>query len=205
MFFPKAYKLLYFIVKYFKKNFGRMPKRTELIKLMYLTDLDYYKKCGEKYSEFNYIFYQRGPWTKQFHQLLDYMKDEEIFETERSSGDGKAFFSYRLTTKTPRHDIELDNDVVSILENNFFIYKDSDLKQILDVVYKEEPMVSTPRNAEIDFSRVPLNAREKRLQYTQRRRKQLERLKKTENRMGKDDIDLLLEFKPFRDRANQLI
>ena len=79
MFFPKAYKLLYFIVKSFKGTFKRQLKRTELIKLMYLTDLDYYKNFGEQYSEFNYIFYKRGPWTNQFHQILDYMMEVEIF------------------------------------------------------------------------------------------------------------------------------
>ena len=203
MFYPKTYKLLYFIVKNFKKNLKRSPNRTELIKLLYLTDLEYFKSYGEKYSELNYIFYNYGPWTRQYHQILDYMINQEIIEDKKFSNEDA--WSYSIANKKPRHDVELENDISTILENNFFIYKDSVLTQILKVVYTTEPIISTKRGEKIDFTKVPLNIRNKRLQYKEKRKKQLEKISKLQNNIGDHDLELLEAFKPFRDRANELI
>lgn len=119
MFYKNTYKLLYFIIKNFRKNFRRLPNRTELIKLLYLTDLEYYKNYGKKYSELEYIFYKRGPWTKKFHKLLDYMGNEEITETRNKTDDGKIFFLYSIKNKPPRHNVDLENDIQDRL---FLIY-----------------------------------------------------------------------------------
>jgi len=203
MFYPKTYKLLYTIVKNFRKNFRRSPNRTELIKLLYLTDLEYFKNYGEKYSELNYIYYNYGPWTKQYHQILDYMINQEIIENRKSPAEDTWLYS--INKNKPRHDIELENDVNTILENNFFIFKDSDLTQILRVVYTTEPMASTNRGDEIDFTKVPLHVRNKRLQYKSSRKKQVEKISKLQNKIEDHDVELLKAFKPFRDRANELI
>jgi len=205
MFYPKTYKLLYFIVKNFKKNFKHLPNRTELIKLLYLADLEYYKNYGKKYSELKYIYYKRGPWTSQFHQLLEYMKDEEIIETKNKTENGEIFFIYSITNKLPRHDVNLEDDINTIMLNNLFIYSESNLTQILEVVYTTEPMISTKRDDLIDFSKVPLHIRNKRLQYKEKRKKQLEKISKLQNQIEDHDFELLEAFKPYRDRANELI
>lgn len=201
--YTKAYKLLYFIVLRFRKNFGRLPNRTELIKMLYLTDLEHYKKYGELYTEFKYIFYNYGPWTRQFHDLLDYMKTTEIKEIKKSPSEDHWF--YESTGNKPRHDANLEPDVTEVLENTLFIYEESNLKQILKVVYTTEPMVSTPRGEVIDFGKLPLNARSKRLQYKESRKRSLEKLAKLENSVGDEDSELLDELKPYRKRANQLL
>lgn len=203
MYYPKTYKLLYIIVKNFKKNFRRSPNRTELIKLLYLIDLEYFKNYGEKYSELNYIYYNYGPWTKQYHQILDYMINQEITENRKSPDEDTWLYS--ITTNKPRHDIKLENDISIILENNLFIYKNADLSQILEVVYTTEPMVSTKRGNEIDFSRIPLHIRNKRLQYKEKRKKHLEEINESKNTIENHDIELLKTFKPYRDRANELL
>jgi len=205
MHFPLAYKLLYYLIKSFKKEYRRYPKRTELIKMMYLTDLNYYNNYGEKYSEFEYIYYKRGPWTKQFHLLLEYMKGEEILETKRLTEDGREFFLYNISSKEPRHVVELGDDVISIIMDNFFIYKEVGLQKLLDAVYQEEPMASTEKGAEIDFSKAPLNVSSKRKQYKETRRKQLEKIKKLSNSMTEDDMELFNQFKSVRAKANELI
>ncbi len=205
MFYENTYKILYFIIKNFRKNFKRLPNRTELIKLLYLTDLEYYKNYGKKCSELKYIYYKRGPWTKQFHQLLDYMKDEEITEIKNEANDGKIFYLYSITNRSPRHDVDLEEDIKTTILNNLFIYNESDLTQILKVVYTTEPMVSTKRDDEIDFSKVPLHIRNERLQYKRKRRRQLEKISKLQNKIEDYDIELLEAFKPYRDRANELI
>lgn len=203
MFHPKTYKLLYFIVKNFKKYFKRPPNRTELIKMVFLTDLEYFKNYGEKYSELTYIFYNFGPWTIQYHEMLDYMKDQEIKESRKSSDE--SGWLYSITSNEPRHESELEKDVSNILENLFFVYEESQLRQILKVVYTTEPMASTNRGDEIDFTKVSLNIRGKRLKYKLRRERQLEKINKLQNDIREHDIDLLEAFRPYRNRANELI
>ncbi len=203
--YPNTYKLIYYIVSEFKKNFKRHPKRTEILKLLYLTDLDYYKKYGEKYSELNYIFYKRGPWTEKFHHILDDMKAEEIWETKLKREDGEDFYLYGLTAKPPRYETEIDFDVKTILDQYLFIFKESQLMDLLEFVYMGEPVSSTERGDPIDFSKIVLNARSEREQYRQKRRKHLEKTASLKNEMNEDDLELFNEFKPLRDRANKEI
>jgi hypothetical protein len=203
MLYPKTYKLLYFVIKNFKENFKRSPNRTELIKLLYLADLEYFKSYGEKYSELDYMFYNYGPWTKQYHQILDYMRNLEIMEEKKAVNEDA--WLYTITGKKPRHDVELENEITAILENNFFIYKESTLTQILNVVYKTEPMASTKRGEKINFVKIPLNSRNKRLQCKEKRKKQLAKIRKLKNNIRDHDIELLESFKPFRNRANELL
>ena len=43
----------------------------------------------------------------------------------------------------------------------------------------------------------------KRKEYRQKRRKQLQRVASLKNDMVEEDLELYYEFKPFRDRANR--
>ena len=90
------------------------------------------------------------------------MKDHEISETLMATQDWKPFYLYSTTIKKPRHEAVLEPETSEILNNLFFIYQYSQLKQMLSVVYSQEPMVSTEKGGPIDFSKVPLEAREKR-------------------------------------------
>jgi len=50
-----------------------------------------------------------------------------------------------------------------------------------------------------------MTTNEKRKQYRKKRKKQLEKISKLQNNIGDHDIELLKEFKPFRNRANILL
>lgn len=202
---PFAYKVLYYIVKSFKGHYRRFPKRTELIKLIYLTDVDYYRNYGEIFTEFEYIYYKKGPWTRQFHSLIEYMKNEEIIENRRIAENGNEFFLYNITKKPPRHDTQLESNVVDIILKNLFIYKDADLQLLLDAVYTQEPMLSATRDKPIDFTKVALKGSQERENYRRARNKHLKKIARIENRMEKDDLELLEEFGLLRIRANELI
>ena len=203
--YPNTYRAIYNIIRDFKGKFKRNPKRIELLKLLYLLDVDYYKTYGEKYTELGYIYYHHGPWTKDFHSALDYMRGEEILEVKLSGEDQKEFYLYTLTGKVPRHETDMDSDAKRLLDNNLFIFEESSLAQLLNVVYTQEPMASTKSGEPIDFSRLKLNARDAREQYSQKRRKKLEKIESLQNNITEDDLDLFNEFKPLRDRANKEI
>lgn len=203
--YPKAYRAIYNIIKDFKNNYRRQPMRIEVLKLLYLLDVDYYKRFGECYSEMDYMFYNHGPWTQEFHQTLDYMKENEIAESQQQTKDGRDYYLYSVTAKTPRETIDIDQDALEILSNIFFIYKHSELTEMLNIVYTEEPMASTNRGELIDMSKVVLSSRKKREQYRQLRAKQLDKVASLDNNPGEDDLAIFNEFKIIRDRANNTI
>jgi hypothetical protein len=55
------------------------------------------------------------------------------------------------------------------------------------------------------MKKTPSNIRNKRLKYREERKKQLEQISKLQNNIKDHDIELLQAFRPFRDRANELI
>lgn len=203
--YKNTYKAIYNIIKLFNQKYRKKPLRMEVIKLIYLIDIEYYKKYGEKYSELNYIFYHHGPWDNAFHQLIDYMSGIEITEYKLQTQKGKDFFLYSATDKTPRNDIKLESDAQNALEDILFIYKYTQLSEMLKVVYTEEPMASTERGDQIDMSKLFLNSREKRAAYRKNRKNQIENIATLKNNMDKDDLELFAEFQTLRNRANSTI
>jgi len=200
-----TYKIIYNIIKDFNRHYRKKPLRIEVLKLVYLVDIEHYKKYGERYSELNYIFYNHGPWDKSFHDVLEYMGETEISESPMRSQDGRDFYLYATTVNPTRNDAGLSQEVSEILENIFYIYKHSELSQMLEVVYTQEPMASTERGDKIDMSKLPLCSREKREAYRVNRKKQIENIAALQNNMDQDDLELFAELKTLRSRANSTL
>ena len=137
--------------------------------------------------------------------MIEYMKNEEIIENRRIAENGNELFLYNITKKPPRHDTQLESNVVDIILKNLFIYKDADLQLLLDAVYTQEPMLSATRDKPIDFTKVALKGSQERENYRRARNKHLKKIARIENRMEKDDLELLEEFGLLRIRANELI
>ncbi|MBU4344007.1 MAG: DUF4065 domain-containing protein [Proteobacteria bacterium] len=203
--YPNTYKIIYNIIRNFKRHYRKRPLRIEVLKLIYLIDVEYYKKYGKKYSELNYIYYNFGPWDRNFHIILDYMKETEISELASQATNGKEFYLYTITSKRPRHETRLDPTAAKALENLLFIYKHAELSQMLQVVYNEEPMASTKKGDLIDMTKLTLKARDKRKKYRQKRKNQLAKVATLQNDMLEDDLKLFNIFKPLRDRANSTL
>jgi len=203
--YPNTYKVIYNIIKEFSKYYRKKPLRIEVLKLTYLIDVEYYKKFGEKYSELDYVYYNYGPWDRAFHQIIAYMAEVEISEFKMQTQDEKDFYLYTTTGKTPRNDIRLNPEISEILEKIFFVYKHSQLGQMLKIVYTEEPMASTKQGECIDMSKLKLNSREKRDQYRKKRKKYLGKISKIEHNIEEDDLEIYQAFKLLRDRANSTL
>lgn len=203
--YPNTYKAIYNIIKSFKKSYRKKPLRMEVLKLLYLIDIEYYKKYGTKYSELKYIYYNYGPWDRAFHVILDYMKETEISEIKSQGKNGKEYYLYSVTNKKPRFDTTIDPVVAEAIENHLFIYKYTELSEMLKVVYSQEPMASTKKGDLIDMAKTTLNARDKRKEYRQKRKTKLAKVATLQNNMVEDDLKIFNEFKPLRDRANSTL
>jgi hypothetical protein len=45
--------------------------KTKLLKLLYLVDIEHYRRFGKTLTEFDWKFYLYGPWTAEYDGLLE--------------------------------------------------------------------------------------------------------------------------------------
>lgn len=119
--------------------------RTQLIKLAYLTDREYYKGHQRTMTGTDYILYFFGPYSHDFERVLDILKNNNILEEKY---DGISYF-ISLTKKGLDNLPDLDEDeykslkkVFSDAEDKGFLKSASSIKKYvysLEEVKKTEP------------------------------------------------------------------
>jgi hypothetical protein len=153
---PKVPELVSSIVSYLNGKGGAVTK-TKLLKLLYLFDIEYYRRHGKLFTGFDWKFFHLGPWTSEFDPILTilletgqldevpYRPDGEDFDISllksESSEDLRRFFDNSIDES---HLIRVLND-----------WGNARLNQLLDYVYfRTEPMEHAVRNERLDFSPV---------------------------------------------------
>jgi len=153
---PRVPELVSAIVSYVNGRGGTITK-TKLLKLLYLFDIEYYRRHGKLFTGFDWKFFHLGPWTSEFDPVLaalleageleevPYRPEGEDFDISllksESSADLRRFFDNSIDES---HLIRVLND-----------WGNSRLNQLLDYVYfRTEPMERGVRNERLDFSSV---------------------------------------------------
>ena len=142
---------------------GAHPIKTQLMKLMYLLDLEYYRRYSKTVSEVEWIYYHHGPYSPQLDGMLGVLPDVE--ESEFVSRAGRKGYTYSSEADVDRNEQELiavfGNSTKSVLDRVLDRWALEDLWVLLDYVYFEtEPMQDAHRGEPLDFSKViPAEAR----------------------------------------------
>lgn len=126
-----------------------LPQITRLVKLMYLSEVEYVRANRERLTDLEWKFYLYGPYPPSLQSVLG---EPEIEINEWTTG------------KTSKHivrDEEVFMRATSALEVETIVgrvvkeWGDADLNQLLDYVYFEtEPMQKAKRGDDLDFSTV---------------------------------------------------
>lgn len=127
----------------------RLPQITRLTKLMYLTEVEYFRQKRDRLTDLTWIFYLFGPYPLALKRVLG---EPEIETNEWRTG------------KTSRHIVRDEDtfmaakanyDLESIVSRTVKEWGEADLNQLLDYVYFEtEPMQSAKRGDTLDFSTI---------------------------------------------------
>jgi hypothetical protein len=133
--------------------------KTNLLKFLYLVDLEYYKKVGEQATNFAYFYYKRGPWTPQFDQTLSKMVGFEIISLKKEKLEREGEYTLFYRGPKPRFQPTLPPDLKQIVDRLLFIFEESPQKDLLQYVYSIEPMKSTKFGERIDFSKISPQSR----------------------------------------------
>lgn len=120
------------------------PRRTRLTKLLYLTEVEYFRATGQRLTDLAWFFHHYGPYA---HELAGLLGGEEL----GAAGDEARIYPANRATEAVRDDVVLRG----LLEAMVHEWGDADLNRLLDYVYFEtEPMDEVRRGDRLDFSTV---------------------------------------------------
>lgn len=150
-------KLIKGILSYIECNVpdGYVTK-TKLLKYLYLIDIEHYKRSGNTYTDFNWIFYKYGPWTHEFETLFEEaVRLEEIAVNKGNRIDlDTTFIRYEgdeVELSGLFSNINEELVIRRILEQ----WADKPLADMLDYVYfYTEPMQIVEKGQALDFSKI---------------------------------------------------
>ncbi len=79
--------------------------KTKLLKLLYLADIEHYRRTDETLTGFDWIFYFYGPWAPQYDALLSQLEAEGALRREAWAAAGE-FEGERMIATAP---VDLSN------------------------------------------------------------------------------------------------
>jgi len=156
---PELLQLLLAVLGEVKKREGGFATKTKLLKLIYLADLEFYRRNRRTLSGAGWIFYKFGPWFPEYEQLLQQL---ELEGSIRVVPNPKADIDSYLVE--PLRQVSFDRLVLGVSEalcikNQIAAWADVPTGELLDYVYfMTEPMRGAERNTPLDFSSVPTDA-----------------------------------------------
>jgi hypothetical protein len=136
------------------RDCGGIPTKTKILKLLYLLDIEAYRKTRVTLTGFDWKFYKYGPWTAAYDDALqEAAQASKIVLNAPNDDEGATFIN--VTEKLPL--AEVFPDIVQRLTAKKIIeaWASRPTVELLDYVYfHTAPMRDARRNEPLDFSTV---------------------------------------------------
>jgi hypothetical protein len=142
--------ILYVVAKL--NEAGRRPSTIQLVKFLYLIDIEHQRALRRTLTGFRWVYYHFGPYAFELPRLMSGIGYQLDVETFTSNGhEGRAL--------EVNHDVPFPSGMgaaaQSIVDRIIKIWASVETKDILDHVYFEtEPMIDAQRGDELDFGTV---------------------------------------------------
>lgn len=129
---------------------------TRLVKLLYLIDVEYYRRHRQLLTRLDWIFYHYGPYSFKIPDIIRSL-DLDIPQEDVSIGDGRIMRRFR-----PAHEQGVDlSEVLST--SDFMLFERvidkwalENLNRLLSFVYFDtEPMQDAEVGESLDFNKIP--------------------------------------------------
>jgi hypothetical protein len=130
--------------------------KTKLLKLLYLFDVEYFRRHRATFTDFGWKFFHLGPWTNEFDTVLEELVRDDILVPRQSSRPDYDSISY-----LPVEDQDVEGVLPNVHDELAFkkvlnVWLERPLGEILDHVYfHTEPMENAVRNTPLDFNVIP--------------------------------------------------
>lgn len=135
-------------ILYLLLQLGKNINRTRLVKLLYLSDFLAKKKLGNKITAIKYNYYYYGPFSREILDIINELKiEKKILESESENDKGRKFFSYTLLEKDLKLK-PLEQKEKKVLDDVIEKYGNMEFNQLMDCVYKTDPIAKNPQGQE---------------------------------------------------------
>lgn len=147
----KRHTRLQDIIRYFVRFYPRRVSRTILVKLVYLADVEFFRRYARKMTGLEYQHHHFGPFSWGVIDTADELVAKKLIRTISTTNIyGDPTIVYKSTEERSSFD-SLDSycfDVVRFVNNKFSTLS---FTQLLDYVYSTPPMVNVPSGEVINF------------------------------------------------------
>lgn len=154
------------IIRYFVHFYPRRVSRTVLVKLVYLADVEFYKRYARKMTGLEYQHFHYGPFNWLIPDTAEELVAKKLLTTISTTNVyGDPTIIYRPIQEKPSLDA-LDSyclDVVHAVNTKFSRFT---FTQLLDYVYSTPPMTGVPPGEIIDFTVLKNPIRDALAEYT---------------------------------------
>jgi len=135
---------IHHIIPHVLKNIGKDVGTIELVKIIYLIDVQYFKLFGEKMTNLGYIRHKKGPYTREITNAVADL--EEIDDCPLSikhifSKGNSPFIKKAHKFKDSNFKIDLSNIERFIINSVLEKIKSLDVRQLEKESYKTKPML----------------------------------------------------------------
>ena len=146
-------RLILYVVQRIRDE-DAFPSRTKLLKILYLIDVEYFRKHRMTLSGWEWVYYHFGPYVHAYPQLLERLSISDLQETEDRTADGKSFYGYRVTDHQDISDVVSPSDQVT-MDEIIQRWALEDLNLLLNHVYfRTEPMMGAKPGDVLDFGKI---------------------------------------------------
>lgn len=152
---PLLYKVATAMVSNVTKQGGYVTA-TKLLKLLYLFDVEYYRKHAKTFTGFEWTYYLLGPWSQEYYSLVEKLTAENgplVTVPSAKLDHDTSFYKAREYTDVFGLLPPEDESILRIVLNT---WAEKTTAQILDYIYfRTEPIEYGERYKPLDFSLVP--------------------------------------------------
>jgi len=126
--------------------------KTQLVKYLYLVELDYFKDNKNRLTDLEWKFYHYGPYAFELESILEL---PEFAKKEFPLENGKTYQRFAVAESLQTYDL-VDTKVSLIIKRVIGQWGDKSLRELLDYVYFEtEPMEAVKKRGDVlDFSTI---------------------------------------------------
>lgn len=127
--------------------------KTQLVKYLYLIELEYFRQTKSRLTDLEWKFYHYGPYAVALEPILT---ASEFLQQDISFGKGKTYKRFAVAEPLPAYKDIIDTKVSLIIKRVVGQWGNKQLQELLDYVYFEtEPMQAVEHRGEIlDISTV---------------------------------------------------
>jgi hypothetical protein len=133
---------------------GGIPNRTRVLKIIYLIDLEYFRRHRWTATGWRWVYHYFGPYAFEYPKVLQKIGMSLIDEAEDETANAKRVYKYHVAENQQIADIVGLADL-SMIDDIVHRWALDDLNILLNHAYFEtEPMVDAKPGDVLDFNRI---------------------------------------------------